>query len=81
MKHHTGGRPPCLIREAWAERFGLSRQARTDLTESIMAQLSHCKGDEQRRIILGIPERTPFVRARNYHGKLKHMPVKQIRKA
>ena len=57
MKHHTGGRPPDLQREAWAERFGLSKESKYDMPDSLMAQLSFCRGDEQRRIILGISGR------------------------
>ena len=54
---HAGGRPPnapSLEREYWAARFGLSHQAKSDLTKALMVQLSLCKGDEQRRLILGV---------------------------
>jgi len=35
-------------------RFGMSVHNSADLTDSLMAQLSFCKSDEARRLILGI---------------------------
>ena len=48
------GRPLDLVRKAWAMRFGMSVHNSADLTDSLMAQLSFCKSDEARRLILGI---------------------------
>jgi hypothetical protein len=47
-------RPPCMIRRAWVMRYNLTERQAKDMSESLMLQLSQCKGDSQRRLILGI---------------------------
>lgn len=39
-------------------RFGITHRVHNsgDLTEALMAQLSYCRSDEARRIILGVSE-------------------------
>jgi hypothetical protein len=45
----------CHIRMAWRMRFNLSeRQVRSYLTVEGMWQLSKCRSDEARRLLLGI---------------------------
>ena len=47
-----------LIHEAWAMRYGIrkgSKQYRW-MTSNIIRQLSECKSEEARRLILGIKE-------------------------
>lgn len=53
------GHPTEPIRKAWAMRFGIDDRHHkcTDLTDQMMNQLSRCKSDEARRIILGISEK------------------------
>jgi hypothetical protein len=49
------GRPGCPIREAWTMRFNLPQvNDRRVMTDSICRQLSFCRDDEARRLILGI---------------------------
>jgi hypothetical protein len=50
--------PPDMVRDAWVERFEMADwHRRADkLGDSDMAQLSHCKSDEARRLLLGISE-------------------------
>jgi hypothetical protein len=51
------GRPRDLVRDAWAIRFGMSYDdVYRLLTVAMMNQLSRCKSDECRRLILGISE-------------------------
>jgi hypothetical protein len=52
------GRPPDLVREAWAMRFGITYRVHNagDLTDALLKQLSFCRSDEARRIILGVSE-------------------------
>lgn len=53
------GRKACEIRSAWSERFNLKlngHQRNNHLPDKMMHQLSHCKSDEARRLILGISE-------------------------
>ena len=55
------GRPGCQISEAWRLRFDLTeRQMRLDSigVERLLAQLSYCRSDEARRLILGTSQRT-----------------------
>ena len=49
-------RPACPVREAYEMRFRLTRWARQDhrLTDEMLVQLSRCKSDEARRLILGV---------------------------
>ena len=47
------GRPLDQWRQAWKMRFGLGDAQAKALTEQLMRQLSFCKSDEARRIILG----------------------------
>lgn len=56
MSRNPVGRPPDLVREAWCLRYGL-KWRRTDhqMPDSLMRQLSFCKSDAARRLILGIP--------------------------
>ena len=51
------GHPPDLVSEAWTLRFGLTERQSKELTQALMAQLSFCKSDEARRIILGVSEK------------------------
>jgi hypothetical protein len=51
------GPKPDLVRKALALRFGLTPKQRFYLTDSMMAQLSFCKSDCARRLILGISEK------------------------
>jgi hypothetical protein len=49
------GRPSELIPEAWAMRYKKQLRNRTRLfTSDLCRQLSFCKTDEARRIILGV---------------------------
>lgn len=54
-------RKPNLERIAWRERFGLlishSGGVRAVWNDAFLDQLSHCKDDAARRLILGISER------------------------
>lgn len=51
-------RHPDLIREAWAMRFKIEfRKPHRDLPDSLLSQLSQCKNDEARRILLGCTEK------------------------
>ena len=55
MKHDNLFRPAEPIREAWALRFGLTKRQRiTVLSAKKCEQLSMCKSDEARRILLGV---------------------------
>lgn len=54
---NPNGRPECPVRAAWTLRYGLGPKRRQELTQSFMAQLSFCKSDEARRLILGISEK------------------------
>ncbi len=54
MSNPAGRAPPDLWREAWARRFGICGTKAANLTDSLMEQLSFCKSDEARRLILGI---------------------------
>lgn len=51
-------RPACPIREAWGTRFDLNPWTRRDhrINDAMLAQLSSCRSDEARRLILGISE-------------------------
>ena len=52
---HAGGRPAEPEREAWAMRFGLSWKKRINiLTDRMIWQLSRCRSDEARRLLLGV---------------------------
>lgn len=68
------GRTGCLVRAAWAERYGLTTVARKrDLTDRLMCQLSLCKSDEARRLLLKeIPARGGV--KSNSVGKRKRPP-------
>jgi hypothetical protein len=48
------GRPPEFPRDAWMLRLGMSEGKAKELSDIFMRQLSRCKSDEARRIILGI---------------------------
>ena len=52
---HPGGHPAEPVREAWALRFGLTRKQRiTLLSVKKCEQLSMCRSDEARRLLLGV---------------------------
>jgi hypothetical protein len=52
---HPGGRPADPVREAWALRFGLTEKQRFKfLTSEVCWQLSMCRSDEARRLLLGV---------------------------
>ena len=40
--------------DAWAMRYNLTEHKTAKLSDKMMLQLSQCKGDSQRRLILGI---------------------------
>jgi hypothetical protein len=48
------GRPSDAIRDAWALRFAIPTKQRDMMRDPLLHQLSHCKSDEARRIILGV---------------------------
>ena len=50
------GRRADLMRLAWAMRFGITHRVHNsdDLRDALLRQLSFCKSDEARRLILGI---------------------------
>ncbi len=49
------GRKPCPIREAWMLRFGLTYARPTrEMAVQVLQQLSFCRSDEARRLLLGI---------------------------
>lgn len=48
------GRPQDLVRAAWTDRYRLSERRRRMLTDAFMSQLSCCKSDEARRLLLGM---------------------------
>lgn len=54
------GAKPCPIREAWILYFNLQipdgRYATNWLTDDFLSQLSFCRSDEARRIILGLTQ-------------------------
>jgi hypothetical protein len=58
MANGLAGRPECYIRAAWVERFNLQEYRRNDakLPSRVLCQLSQCRSDEARRIILGVSE-------------------------
>jgi hypothetical protein len=45
-----------LIVAAWAERFGLTEKMRSSLCDEDFQQLSLCRSDEARRLILGVSQ-------------------------
>lgn len=45
--------PKVGVRTAWAMRYSLTHKQRAQLTPALMAQLSYCKTDACRRLILG----------------------------
>jgi hypothetical protein len=54
---HPGGRPSCMVREAWMLRFGLSYHHPDQwLPDNLLWQLIRCRNDEARRLILGKSE-------------------------
>jgi hypothetical protein len=52
-----GGRKIPADKQAWCERFGITGKQARNLSDSLMAQLSYCRSDECRRLILGVSER------------------------
>ena len=54
---HPGGHPAEPIAEAWELRFGVKVTQPTRLfTPALCWQLCQCRGDEQRRLILGVSQ-------------------------
>lgn len=51
------GRPADEIRLAWTLRFSLTPRQSRDLNCLFMKQLSQCRSDEARRLLLGVGER------------------------
>jgi hypothetical protein len=45
--------------DAWVMRYNLTEHQTAKLSAKIMLQLSQCKGDAQRRLILGISRTDP----------------------
>jgi hypothetical protein len=57
---NPAGRPlDNLERHAWCERFGLNlgSDRRNYMTDAFLAQLSLCRTDEARRLLLGVSEK------------------------
>lgn len=54
---NLGGRPVDPIREAWKLRYGFSRRQAKRLVTSLLIQLSMCRSEEARRLILGVKEK------------------------
>ena len=55
---NPAGRPMDPVREAYVLRFGVDLyQASRLLDNALLCQLSECKSDEARRLILGKSER------------------------
>ena len=54
MKGTKGGRNPDEVRLAWTLRYELSAKAHRQLSVEKMEQLSFCKSDEARRLLLGV---------------------------
>ena len=53
------GRPSNLERDAWQLRFNISPcNPRRGFTDDLLCQLSHCKSDEARRLILGVSRKS-----------------------
>jgi len=53
------GRKRDEVRDAWIERFDLKTSTpRRRLPSRLLSQLSECKDDETRRILLGISEQS-----------------------
>ena len=50
------GRPILPFREAYKKRFGLTDRAAKKLDDKFIFQLSCCKTDEARRLILNVSE-------------------------
>lgn len=65
------GRPPDPVREAWMMRFKMPENRSHEFTDALMAQLSHCRSDSARRLILGVSEQncTPQVMVQPSRGK------------
>lgn len=53
-KEWIKGRPRNNIRKAWQLRYGLTDEQKRTITDYVCAQLSYCKSDEARRLILGV---------------------------
>ncbi len=48
-----------ILREAWRTRFGITASHERDtFTEELLCQLSFCKDDSARRLILGVSEKS-----------------------
>jgi hypothetical protein len=54
--HGLGRKPKCIVREAWVDMTGLEFLSeswkRRLFTNRMMEQLSNCKSDEARRILI-----------------------------
>jgi hypothetical protein len=58
LEKRTPGRPRDLIRDAWVERFGITRiNVERDMPNRLLVQLSQCASDAERRLILGVSEK------------------------
>lgn len=54
---HPGGHPIVKPeRMAWALRFELTERQKRTITDKVCEQLSMCKDDQARRLLLGIKE-------------------------
>lgn len=60
MKHYDSnkngivGRPCDEVRKAWQLRYGWTEKQKNILSDNFCAQLSFCKSDEARRLIMGV---------------------------
>jgi len=48
-----------FIVQAWSQRFGLTKKQIAMMTDGDYWQLSQCRSDEARRLLLGISEQFP----------------------
>lgn len=52
---YGSGRKMCMVREAWVLRFNIeATRPHRLLNDKVMCQLSMCRSDEARRLILGV---------------------------
>jgi hypothetical protein len=53
---NCAGRKPNIVRDAYIERFNLPLWRRADhwLNDRLLCQLSLCRSDEARRLLLGV---------------------------
>lgn len=78
--HDQGGRHRCSIRDSVALRYGIDLSLHHHfLTDKLMAQLSFCRSEEARRLILGI--RVPVVSESGRSSRGQRPPERRRRPA